>query len=195
MLLTKQPKWLLATLLLFISSSCFAQESLPWEDPEVFQINRAPSHACFYRYSSAYEAQRGHRYQDSEWYQSLNGTWKFNWVKSPEDRPKDFFQNQFDTKSWDDIEVPSNWELKATASLFTPISDILFQRTRPLSSTVIIPLEAMCANFKFPIIGKVNPFSSTLLGSVRPTTFGSMESWLVIMKEARRLPSLRSAST
>ena len=43
--------------------------------------------------------------------QSLNGPWKFHWVSDPADRPPDFFRADFDDGSWDEIPVPSNWEL------------------------------------------------------------------------------------
>jgi beta-galactosidase len=50
--------------------------------------------------------------QQSPYYKLLNGNWKFNWVKRPEDRPKDFFRNEFDVSEWSEILVPSNWQLK-----------------------------------------------------------------------------------
>ena len=45
-------------------------------------------------------------------YISLDGIWKFNWVNSPDDRPFWFFKDDYDTRDWDDIEVPSNWQMK-----------------------------------------------------------------------------------
>ncbi len=50
--------------------------------------------------------------EESPYYQSLNGTWKFNWVRNPADRPTDFMKPEFDVSGWDDIPVPSNWELE-----------------------------------------------------------------------------------
>ena len=41
---------------------------------------------------------------------SLNGVWKFNYVPRSEERPMNFFQS--DVSDWDDILVPSNWEMK-----------------------------------------------------------------------------------
>ena len=43
---------------------------------------------------------------------SLNGQWKFNWVKEPSQRPTEFFKPEFDAAAWDDIKVPSNWEVE-----------------------------------------------------------------------------------
>jgi beta-galactosidase len=42
---------------------------------------------------------------------SLNGTWKFNLVSEPESRPLDFFEEGFDASGWDELPVPSNWEM------------------------------------------------------------------------------------
>ncbi|MGL1887952.1 MAG: DUF4981 domain-containing protein [Reichenbachiella sp.] len=92
--------------------TCVGQAVPNWENPELFQINRAPAHADFYRYKDEISAIAGQRYYDSPLYQSLNGKWKFNWVKKPADRPIDFYKSDFNTSNWDDIEVPSNWEMK-----------------------------------------------------------------------------------
>ena len=50
--------------------------------------------------------------QNSPDYISLDGTWKFNWVNSPDQRPFWFFKDDYDTRDWKDIEVPSNWQMK-----------------------------------------------------------------------------------
>jgi len=49
---------------------------------------------------------------ESVFYKNLNGKWKFNWVKKPADRPKDFYKNDFDVSAWKEIPVPSNWEIQ-----------------------------------------------------------------------------------
>ena len=41
---------------------------------------------------------------------SLDGAWKFNWVKRPEERPVDFFKPEFDVSGWKEIAVPSSWQ-------------------------------------------------------------------------------------
>lgn len=47
----------------------------------------------------------------SGYWKSLNGAWKFHWCKTPEERPKTFFQKGFDASDWDTIQVPSNWNI------------------------------------------------------------------------------------
>jgi beta-galactosidase len=82
-----------------------------WENPEVFQINREAPHATMISFPdelSALEAIDAH----SPDYASLDGMWKFNWVNSPDQRPYWFFKDDYDTRDWKDIIVPSNWQMK-----------------------------------------------------------------------------------
>ena len=87
-------------------------ENPEWENPEVFQINREDPTASFYRYPSAEEALQNESWENSPFYQSLNGTWQFYYADSVQARPTDFHKKGFDTSQWDSIEVPSNWELE-----------------------------------------------------------------------------------
>ena len=82
----------------------------PWQDPAVFQINREPPRASFTPFPTAREATTG-RSADSPRRMSLNGDWKFRFVPRPADRPEAFFEPGFDDSGWDEIPVPSNWEL------------------------------------------------------------------------------------
>lgn len=51
--------------------------------------------------------------EDSERFMSLNGDWKFDWVKNPQDRPRSFHHRTFNDQDWHTIKVPSNWEVEA----------------------------------------------------------------------------------
>ncbi len=87
------------------------KEPRDWENPEMFNQNREEPHTTIISYrdeQSALEAIKA----NSPDYQSLDGTWKFNWVKSPDQRPFWFFKDDYDTRDWDEIEVPSNWQRK-----------------------------------------------------------------------------------
>lgn len=55
---------------------------------------------------------KGNNPQKSALYQSLNGSWKFNIVKNPSQRPMDFFAVNLDDSNWKNIQVPSNWEIE-----------------------------------------------------------------------------------
>src|SRR5690554_6872130 len=86
-------------------------ETPPWEDPTVSEINREKPRAHFIPYSSVQQARSENKWQ-SPFVQSLNGTWKFHLAQNPADRPYWFYMDDFDTRDWNEIEVPSNWELQ-----------------------------------------------------------------------------------
>ena len=87
-------------------------EDVPWEleSPELLGINKQPAHATLMPYASLAEALKANRH-GSSFCRSLNGQWKFNWVKRPEERPIHFYKPSFDVSKWKDIPVPSNWEV------------------------------------------------------------------------------------
>ena len=87
------------------------KEPRDWENPEMIGQNKEAPHATLISFNdeaSALEAVKA----DSPNILSLNGIWKFNLVKSPDLRPYWFFKDDYDTRDWDDIPVPSNWEMK-----------------------------------------------------------------------------------
>ena len=87
-------------------------DSLPdIENPGMFNQNKEAAHATFMPFRSIDEALTKKR-NESPYYKSLSGVWKFNWVRKPADRPRDFYKIDFDVSAWDDIPVPANWELE-----------------------------------------------------------------------------------
>lgn len=51
--------------------------------------------------------------EDSPYYKSLNGIWRFHWVPDPKDRPQDFYRVDYDVSRWDSIKVPATWQIEA----------------------------------------------------------------------------------
>lgn len=100
----------LLTLLLLGASCTMLRAQLPeWQSQYAFGKNKVAPHAYVWPYGSeAAVIQRDH--ETSPWYKSLNGAWKFNWVKNPANRPADFYKPEFHTGGWTDIQVPGNWE-------------------------------------------------------------------------------------
>lgn len=97
-------------LVLFGVNLTFAQQN-DWENEQVIGINKEEPHTFYIPYASTNQALAN--YADaSPYYLSLNGTWKFNWVKHPDLAPTNFQLNETDVSYWDNIEVPSNWQLK-----------------------------------------------------------------------------------
>ncbi|MBQ0149972.1 MAG: DUF4981 domain-containing protein [Bacteroidales bacterium] len=87
-----------------------AQTFNEWKDQKVNEVNRAPMHTHHFAYESA-EAAAARCPEKSANYLSINGTWKFNWVKDESSRPVDFWKTDFNDKGWDDMQVPGIWEL------------------------------------------------------------------------------------
>ncbi len=89
-----------------------ADEAAPdWENPAVFARNTEPPHATLFPFPDEPSA-LAKRGSESPWYESLNGKWKFRWSMTANERPKDFYKLEYDVSGWQDIRVPSNWELE-----------------------------------------------------------------------------------
>jgi beta-galactosidase len=83
----------------------------PWQNHEVFGINKLPPHASGPNYPNARQARQGDPEQ-SPWHQSLDGQWKFHWVRMPAEAPDGFELPGYDDSNWDEIPVPANWEVE-----------------------------------------------------------------------------------
>lgn len=93
------------------SSLSFDEGNPPaWEDPSVYQINKEGAHAHFIPFETVEQAKTENKWE-STLIQSLNGTWQFHLAQNPSERPHWFFKNDFDTRKWEKIEVPANWEI------------------------------------------------------------------------------------
>lgn len=68
---------------------------------------------------------------ESPWILSLNGQWAFKWVPRPEERPRMFFQEGFDTGNWSAITVPSTWEREGHGTPLYVNSDYPFKVDPP----------------------------------------------------------------
>ncbi len=100
-------------ILLCFSVYVFSQSNFPsdLENPEMFNQNKVDPHAYFVPFPDE-ESALNMENEDSPLYKSLSGIWKFNWVRNPADRPVNFMDPEYEIDSWDDIPVPSNWELE-----------------------------------------------------------------------------------
>ncbi len=93
-----------------LATTVMAQTALPeWQSQYAIGKNKVAPHAYVWPYTTVEDiVNRNH--EDNAYFMSLNGTWKFNWVRNPENRPKDFYQKNYNVANWDDIQVPGNWE-------------------------------------------------------------------------------------
>ncbi len=81
-----------------------------WENERVYERNKLDARVASYSYPSIEDALERNRERSRM--RSLNGIWKFKFAERAEARPMDFLAQDFEGKDWDEIQVPSNWELK-----------------------------------------------------------------------------------
>ena len=99
----------LMMLAVLVSIPAAAQQQPEWQSQYAVGLNKLNPHAYVWPYATAADVEKG-AYEESPYYMSLNGKWKFHWVKNPDTRPKDFYKPSFYTGGWADINVPGNWE-------------------------------------------------------------------------------------
>ncbi|MBO7140506.1 MAG: beta-galactosidase, partial [Prevotella sp.] len=97
---------ILASLLVF---TVHAQTTPDWENPAVLGINKLPYHATL---------QLPSKWKACKEIMSLDGEWLFHWSRNPEERPADFYKEDYDVSGWGKITVPGNWQ---TQGYGTPI--------------------------------------------------------------------------
>ena len=103
-------KYVTLGLAVLLSLSANAQTFTEWQDAGVNAVNRAPMHTDYFAYETPELAARGER-ESSTYYMSLNGQWKFNWVRHADARPADFWKPGYNDRAWDTMPVPGVWEL------------------------------------------------------------------------------------
>lgn len=92
-----------------------------WENPAVNEINREAPRAWFVPFATPEEVDADNIWASS-FMQSLNGEWQFMYSDKPSERPFYFFKDDFDTRKWPSITVPSNFELEGfTYPIYTNV--------------------------------------------------------------------------
>ena len=141
------------------------------ENPRITGVNKEPAHATFTPYPGEAEALRAD-VAGSVFTKSLNGLWKFHWVKQPGERPVDFYQPGFSVADWKEIAVPSNWELKGYG---TPIySNIPYPFKRDAPHVMEEPDDKTWTAY-----AERNPVGSYRRTFVLPAAWNSRETFLV----------------
>ena len=139
-----------------VVSSAYAQKTPVWQDPTVNQVNREARHAQFFAFEDETLARQGDKTKSGR-YLSMEGMWKFNFVKNHQDAPKDFFGLKYDDSKWVDFPVPGLFELNG-------YGDKIYKNVG----------YAWCTTFKNdpPHIGETNNYT----GSYR-RTFDLPQNW------------------
>lgn len=85
-----------------------------WFDQNAkFEVNREDAHTSFTGFDKLENVKNPDLRKEKEnspFYRSLNGEWKFKLVDSPHERDTEFYKNGYDVSGWDNIKVPSNWQ-------------------------------------------------------------------------------------
>ena len=82
-----------------------------WQDVQVVEVNKEYPRTSFMTYNNRADALSG-KFERSKYYRLLNGTWKFYFVDSYKKLPENITDPNTNTDSWDDIQVPGNWEVQ-----------------------------------------------------------------------------------
>ena len=93
-----------------------------WENPAVLGINKLPYHATL---------QLPSKQKDCKEIVSLDGQWLFHWSRNPEERPIDFYKEDYDVSHWDKITVPGNWQLQGYGTPIYVNMNYPFAKDRP----------------------------------------------------------------
>ncbi|MGF7215366.1 beta-galactosidase [Spirosoma lacussanchae] len=89
----------------------WAQTLPDWEDPQVISRNTEKPHANLIPFATEQQALATRDWRSSPYVSLLNGSWKFRWVKHPSQVPADFYQPALNDNTWDNMPVPSNWQV------------------------------------------------------------------------------------
>lgn len=103
---------LLAPSLLIASNDSFEKEAPmnDWENPKLTNRNRLPARAYAFPFPDEASALTGER-EKSPCVKTLSGKWKFHYSQSPAEAPDGFQNDGFDVTGWDELAVPSSWQM------------------------------------------------------------------------------------
>lgn len=119
------------------------------ENPEVVGINKLNPHSFSIPYHNKEAAIIGN-WESSEYFQSLNGLWKFHWSPNPASRPVSFYKTDYDVSSWDDIKVPADWQMQGYGvPIYTNVK-YPFKKNPPYIPEEYNPVGSYVRNFSLP---------------------------------------------
>jgi len=101
------------------------------ENPRMVAENQEPAHVPLLPFADVSQALEN-VWDTSPYFQSLNGRWKFHWAENPMEAPEDFYDENFDVFSWDEIRVPSMWQTQGYGhNMYRNIPQALFPYDPP----------------------------------------------------------------
>ncbi len=156
-----------------------AQVVRDWENPAVLSINKLPYHATLQLPSKENECPE---------IRSLDGRWHFHWSRNPEERPEDFFREDYDVSGWDRIDVPGNWQMQGYGTPIYINFNYPFVKNRP-SVTTEPPHDWTAFANRNPVGSYVTFFdaSEEMLASNLILHFGGVHSAMYVWLNGRRV--------
>ena len=97
-------------LLLLAAAPIVSAQKNEWQNPNVNQVNRLEMRTSFFGFENQEVAAKGDKSQSKN-YLSLKGDWKFKLAPTPDQRPTNFFAENYDDKAWGTMPVPGMFEL------------------------------------------------------------------------------------
>ena len=101
---------LLLAIMTMATMGVAAQQAPEWKNPQVNQMNREARRAHFFAFENGDKALANDKTKSSR-YLSMEGKWRFNFVKDHNLAPKDFFSLKYDDSKWVDFPVPGLFEI------------------------------------------------------------------------------------
>ena len=120
-----------------------------WNDVAVFAVNKVPPRTNVIPYQDE-NGINNLEYRQSPYYQCINGTWKFNWVERPADKPEGFYEEGYDVTSWGSIPVPGNWEMNGYGVPVYVNQTNEFPSNPPYAPTEYNPVGCYVHDFSVP---------------------------------------------
>ena len=115
---------------LFCTQTTYASSDLPyWKDIQTVSVNREAPRSAFMTYADREQA-ASMKYEQSPYYQLLNGTWKFYYVDSYKQLPENITSTT-SLDGWKDIQVPGNWEVQGFGTAIYTNHGYEFQPRNP----------------------------------------------------------------
>lgn len=114
-------KNILITATLALCSLTATAQGHDWENQYVLSINREPARAAFTPYLT----------QPGDMTMTLDGQWKFNWTRTPDMQPENFYQTDFNDSGWTMFPVPGDWEMNGYGTPIYCSSGYVFKINPP----------------------------------------------------------------
>lgn len=113
-----------------------SEDPMPyWRDLNVMEVNREYPRTSFMTFDSKEDA-LSQKFEDSKYYKSLNGVWKFFYADNEKQLPQDITKENVSTKGWHDIKVPGNWEIQGHGTPIYTNHGYEFQPRNPQPPTL-----------------------------------------------------------